>query len=75
MADINEKYVFETQDEKEVNDKVIVRTFDAPQIEKFTISDLEAKIVRIEEQKDSLDADIAKIQEKIDEAKAALVTK
>ena len=75
MADINEKYVFETQDEKEVNDKVIVRTYDVPQTEKFTISDLEAKIVRIEEQKDSLDADIAKIQEKIDEAKAALVTK
>jgi len=75
MADLNEKYVYETQDEKESDEKVIVRTFDAPQTERFTIKDLEAKIARIEEQKTSLDADIAKIQEKIDEAEAALAEK
>ena len=73
--DLNEKYVYETQDEKEVADKVIVRTFDAPQEERFTIKQLEEKIARIVEQKVSLDADIAKIQEKIDEATVALTEK
>lgn len=75
MADLNEKYTYETQDEKPVDEKVIVRTYDAPQEEKFTIKDLEAKIARINEQKTALDADIAKVQEKIDEANAALVVK
>ena len=70
--DINEKYVLESQDEKPIEEKVIVRTFDTPTEEKFTIADLEAKIARIEEQKDNLDLEIAKIQEKIDEATLAL---
>ena len=70
--DINEKYVYESQDEKDVKEKVIVRTFDTPTEEKFTIADLEAKIARIEEQKDNLDLEIAKIQDKIDEATTAL---
>lgn len=70
--DKNEKYVYESQDEKPVDEKVIVRTFDAPQTETFTIKQLEEKIARIEEQKSNLDAEIAKIQEKIDEATAAL---
>jgi len=70
--DLNEKYVYETQDEKEVADKVIVRTYDVTQEEKFTIKQLEEKIARIVEQKVSLDAEIAKIQEKIDEATVAL---
>ena len=75
MADLNEQYVYETQDEKPTDEKVIVRTFDQPVEEKFTIKELEEKIVRIEEQKASLDAEIAKIQEKIDEATAALIDK
>ena len=75
MADINEKYVLESQDEKDFKDKVIIRTVDVPIEEKFTIGDLKAKIARIEEQKASLDADIAKVQEKIDEATTALVVK
>jgi len=70
--DLNEKYAYESQDEKPVDEKVIVRTFDAPQEEKFTIKDLEAKIARIEEQKTNLDKDIAKVQDKIDEANVAL---
>jgi len=72
MPDLNEKYVFETQDEKEVEDKIIVRTYDAPQEERFTIKQLQEKIARIEEQKLSLDAEIVKIQAKIDEATEAL---
>ena len=73
--DKNETYVYETQDEKATDEKVIVRTYDSPVEEKFTIGDLKAKIARIEEQKASLDADIAKVQEKIDEATTALVVK
>ena len=72
MTDKNEKYVYESQDEKPADDRVIVRTYDAPQTETFTIKQLEEKIARIEEQKGSLDVEIAKIQEKIDEATAAL---
>ena len=72
MTDINEKYVYESQDEKDVKEKVIVRTVDVPTEEKFTIASLEAKIARIEEQKTNLDAEIAKIQDKIDEATTAL---
>ena len=70
--DINETYVLESQDERDIKDKVIIRTVDVPTEERFTINDLEAKIARIEEQKTSLDADIAKIQEKIDEATVAI---
>jgi len=70
--DLNEKYTYESDEEKDVKDRVIVRTVDVPTEEKFTIKQLEDKIGRIEEQKVSLDADIAKIQEKIDEATTAL---
>ena len=72
MTDLNEKYTYESDEEKDVKDRVIVRTVDVPTEEKFTIKQLEDKIGRIEEQKVSLDADIAKIQEKIDEATTAL---
>ena len=72
MTDLNEKYTYESDEEKDVKDRVIVRTVDVPTEEKFTIKQLEEKIGRIEEQKVSLDADIAKIQEKIDEATTAL---
>ena len=72
MTDINEKYTYESDEEKDIKDRVIVRTVDVPTEEKFTINQLEAKIVRIEEQKASLDTDIAKVQEKIDEAVGAL---
>ena len=75
MSDLNEKYVYEETTITDVKDKPIVRTFDAPQTETFTIKQLEEKIARIEEQKTSLDVDIAKIQEKIDEANAALAVK
>ena len=37
MADLNETYVLETQDEKEFKDKVIIRTVDVPTEERFTI--------------------------------------
>ena len=70
--DLNEKYTYESDEEKDVKDRVIVRMVDVPTEEKFTIKQLEEKIGRIEEQKVSLDADIAKIQEKIDEATTAL---
>ena len=73
--DLNEKYVYETQDDKATNEKIIVRTYDVPQEEKFSIAQLEAKIARIVEQKTALDADIAKVQEKIDEATTALAIK
>ncbi len=75
MTDKNETYVYETQDEKPVEDKIIVRTFDVATEERFTIKQLQDKIVRIEEQKTNLDLNIAKIQEKIDEATEALTTK
>ena len=71
-VDLNEKYVYEETTITDVKDKPIVRTFDAPQTETFTIKQLEEKIVRIEEQKASLDVEIVKIQEKIDEANVAL---
>ena len=74
-ADLNEKYVYKETTITDVKDKPIVRTFDAPQTETFTIKQLEEKIVRIQEQKASLDADIAVVQEKIDEANAALAIK
>jgi uncharacterized protein YegJ (DUF2314 family) len=74
-VDKNEKYAYESEDAKPVDEKTIVRTFDAPQEEKFTIKELEEKIARIEEQKTALDADIAVIQEKIDEATATLTVK
>jgi len=70
--DINEKYVYEATTVTDVKEKPIVRTFDVPQTEKFTIKQLEEKIGRIEEQKANLDKDIAVVQEKIDEATAAL---
>ena len=70
--DLNEKYTYESDEEKDIKDRVIVRTVDVPTEEKFTIKQLEEKIGRIEEQKVSLDADIAKVQEKIDEATTAL---
>ena len=72
MTDINEKYVYEATTITDVKEKPIVRTFDAPQTETFTIKQLEEKIARIETQKASLDVDIAKVQEKIDEATTAL---
>jgi len=75
MTDKNEKYVYESQEDKDTKDRVIVRTYDVPTEEKFTINQREEKIVRIEEQKASLDAEIAKIQEKIDEATTALTVK
>ena len=68
--DTNEKYIYESDETKDLKDRVIVRTH--PTEEKFTINQLEAKIVRIVEQKTSLDADIAKVQAKIDEATEAL---
>ena len=71
-VDKNEKYVYEETTITDVKDKPIVRTFDAPQTETFTIKQLEEKIVRIEEQKTNLDKDIAKVQDKIDEANVAL---
>ena len=70
--DINETYVYEATTVTDVKDKPIVRTYDVQQEERFTIKELEEKIARIEEQKVSLDAEIAKIQEKIDEATAAV---
>ena len=75
MTDKNETYVYETQDDKATNEKIIVRTYDVPQEEKFSIAQLEAKIARIVEQKVGLDADIAQVQEKIDEATTALAIK
>jgi len=70
-----DKYVYESQDEKPLDEKVIVKTFSLAQEEKFTIKQLEDKIVRIEEQKDNLDLEIVKTQAKIDEATAALSIK
>jgi len=70
MPDKNEVYAYDVDEEK-----TIIRTYDAPQEERFTIKQLEEKIARIEEQKANLDLDITKIQEKIDEATAALSIK
>ena len=70
--DLNEKYVYEETTITDVKDKPIIRTYDAPQTETFTIKQLEEKIARIEEQKTNLDVEIAKVQDKIDEATAAL---
>lgn len=73
VVDKNEAYVYEETTITDPKDKPIVRTYDTPQEEKFTIKQLEEKIARIEEQKAGLDVDIAKVQEKIDEAQLALV--
>ena len=75
--DINEKYVFEATTITDEKEKPIVRTFDVQQEEKFTIKELEEKIARIEEGRDSYvaerNAEIEAIQAKIDEATAALL--
>ena len=78
--DTNETYVYESEVTKDVKDRKIVRSYDKAVVdEAFTINELEAKIVRIEQNKTdtiaSLDADIAKVQEKIDEATVALTVK
>ena len=79
MTDINETYVFEETTITDVKDKPIVRTYDVQQEDKFTIKELEEKIVRITEGRDAYvaerNAEIAAVQAKIDEATAALVTK
>ena len=80
MTDTNEKYVYESEVTKDVKDRKIVRTYDKSVVdEPFTINELEAKIARIEKNKAdtiaSLDADIASVQEKIDEATTALAVK
>jgi len=72
MADINETYTYSSEEAKDTKDREIVRTVDVPTEERFTINQLEAKIARIEEQKANLDTEIAKIQDKIDEATTAL---
>ena len=76
MADKNENYVFES-DDANIKDRKIVRTHDETIVDdSFTINELEAKIVRIEENKAKqnaeFDAQIVKIQEMIDEATEAL---
>ena len=75
--DTNEKYVYESEVTKDVKDRKIVRSYDKAVVEEsFTINELEAKIARIVKNKTdtiaSLDAEIAKFQEKIDEATEAL---
>jgi len=80
MTDTNETYVYESEVTKDVKDRKIVRTYDKSVVdEPFTINELEAKIARIEKNKAdtiaSLDADIASVQEKIDEATTALAVK
>jgi len=75
--DTNETYVYESEVTKDVKDRKIVRSYDKAVVdEAFTINELEAKIVRIVKNKTdtiaSLDADIAKVQAKIDEATVAL---
>lgn len=72
MADKNESYVLESQDDKPLADKVIIRTVDIPTEERFTLKQLEDKITRIDEQIVGLEADKAKVQEKIDEATLAV---
>lgn len=77
MADINEKYVYEATTITDAKEKPIVRTFDTPQTETFTIKQLEEKIVRIQAERDAYvvarNAEIVAVQAKIDEATAALV--
>lgn len=77
MTDLNEKYVYEETTVTDVKEKPIVRTFDAPQTETFTIKQLEEKIVRIEAERDAYvvarNAEIVAVQAKIDEATVALV--
>ena len=78
--DTNEKYVYESEVTKDVKDRKIVRSYDKAVVEEsFTINELEAKIARIVKNKTdtiaSLDAEIAKFQEKIDEATVALTEK
>ena len=79
MTDINETYVFEETTITDVKDKPIVRTYDVQQEDKFTIKELEEKIVRITEGRDAYvaerNAEIAAVQAKIDEATAALAIK
>ena len=65
-----EQYVYESSEDVDTKTRTIIKTSAAE--ERFTIKQLEEKIARIEEQKASLDLDIAKIQEKIDEATEAL---
>tara|TARA_Y100000310_G_scaffold260707_2_gene269793 strand:- start:9206 stop:9436 length:231 start_codon:yes stop_codon:yes gene_type:complete len=72
MTDKNEKYVYESQEDVATKDRVIVRTFDAPQEEKFSITQLEEKLAKIDDQIVDLEASKAPIQEKIDEATVAL---
>ncbi len=73
MAD---QYVYEETTITDVKDKPIVRTYSTSQEEKFTIKELEEKIVRIEEGRDAYVAErnkeIADVQAKIDEATSAL---
>ena len=75
--DINEKYVFEATTITDEKEKPIVRTYAVQQEEKFTIKELEEKIARIEEGRDSYvaerNAEIEAIQAKIDEATTALL--
>ena len=75
--DTNETYVYESEVTKDVKDRKIVRSYDKAVVDDaFTINELEAKIARIVKNKTdtitSLDAEIAKFQEKIDEATEAL---
>ena len=74
--DINEKYVYEETTITDVKEKPIVRTFDVSQTETFTIKELEAKIARIEKNRDDYvvdrNAEIVAVQAKIDEATTAL---
>jgi len=77
--DINEKYVYEETTITDVKEKPIVRTYAVQQEEKFTIKELEEKILRIEEGRDvyvaERNAEIAEVQAKIDEATVALAVK
>ena len=79
MADKNENYVLEVTTVEDFKDKPIVRTFDNPVEEKFTINQLEEKIARIEEGRDAYvaerNAEIDAVQAKIDEATVALTDK
>ena len=76
MAD---QYVYEATTITDVKDKPIIRTYSTSQEEKFTIKQLEEKIVRIEEGRDAYvagrNAEITAVQAKIDEATAALTVK
>ena len=73
MAD---NYVYEETTITDDKEKPIIRTYSTSQEEKFTIKELEEKIVRIEEGIDAYvierEAEIDAVQEKIDEATAAL---